>query len=89
MKLFYEIDGVSWKIARAPSIYTNRAGMDDVVIEISGDWGGREANGKLYNTVWKCCAENGEPIRSHSSYPDEFNHDFLMKMGFINNHSTQ
>lgn len=82
--MYLKLNGKSWLIKRAPSIYTNRNGLDDTRIMAESDThGAKMEDGKRYETVMALCSESGERLRDYGAIPEDITMEFLLDNGFI------
>ena len=81
MKSFLNNDKVM--VYRGPSIFTNRQGKEDCAVEVSGPWGGMEANGKRYHSVIRIACESGEVLRQYETMPKDITLDWLRQAGYV------
>lgn len=82
MKL--QLDGKSWKIRRAPSIFTNRNGCEDVHISVESDHGAKDdEDRKYYEGMTVLAAESGVVLRKYRATHKDITLDFLLENGFI------
>lgn len=81
--------GRKYIIRTTPSIFTSRKGKNDVCILQqstgfdSSPWGGREIDGKLYNTILRLDSETGGVLSNYSVLPVEITFPLLKQWGFL------
>lgn len=82
--MYLKLNGKSWFIKRAPSIYTNRNGCEDTrVMAESGAHGAKREDGKRYEIIVTLASESGEFLRNYGAIPKEISMEFLLDNGFI------
>jgi hypothetical protein len=71
-------------IKRTNSHFTDRNGREDCKIMKKGDWGSRELDGKLYNTIMIFDCKTGEIVRDYGTpLPETITPKLLKQWGFI------
>jgi hypothetical protein len=67
-----------------PSIFTSRAGKNDVTIwKESEDRTGAKFDEKYYRSIAKFCAETGETLRSYGQLPPTITMPLLKQWGLV------
>lgn len=76
-------DGSHWQITRRRSIWTNRAGLEDVRICRADSWGGRGTDGRLYSPQQVLAAEDGAVLSAYGAIPAFITPEWLRDQAFL------
>lgn len=79
-----EANNTFYLVKRRPSIFTNRAGLQDCYVSRRcASHGAKESDGHKYVNVARLAAEDGHFLRSHETLPAEITLALLRQWGFV------
>ncbi len=81
--MYIETEKDKWWVHRAPSVFVNRTGKEDVSVYKRSVWGRRQPDGKLYKCVKRLAAESGETLRDYDAVPPQVTNGWLKQAGFL------